>query len=289
MSNAREIARALNGKNSGNSWICCCPAHDDNSPSLSIRDGDGGRLLLHCHVGCSFAEVLAALKNLGLISGKPEQNAQVQRQNIIQKINDKLDWSAKAEYIWQLAKPINGTIVEIYLLNRGCAFPACEDIRFLPPHKDGYPSMLARITDALTGKPISLHFTYIEHDGSGKAPVERPKSLLSGHRSKGGVVRLTYDDVIANGLGLAEGIETALTCVKSGWQTVWAAGNKSNVANFPILYGIEYLTIFADHDKAGLAAAKECAKRWIEAGREVKIVTPKTPEADWNDVYQEAL
>ena len=286
---AAQIAYALSGKKSGNSWICRCPAHDDSSPSLSIRDGDKDKLLLDCHAGCSFEEVLSALKNLGLINGKPAQNIQVLRQPIIKESNDKLDWSTKAEYIWQLAKPINGTIAESYLLNRGCAIPVCDDIRFLPPYKGGYPSMLARITDAITGKPISLHFTYIEHDGIGKAPVDRPKNLLFGHCSKGGVIRLTYDDVVTNGLGLTEGIETALTCVKSGWEPVWAAGNKSNIANFPILDGIECLNIFADHDKAGLAGAKTCAKRWTEAGREVKIVMPKTPKADWNDVYQEAL
>jgi hypothetical protein len=37
---AAEVARRLKGKRSGKFWICCCPAHDDRSPSLSIWDGD---------------------------------------------------------------------------------------------------------------------------------------------------------------------------------------------------------------------------------------------------------
>lgn len=39
----------------------CCPAHDDQHPSLSIREGDDGRILLHCWAGCKTADVLAAL------------------------------------------------------------------------------------------------------------------------------------------------------------------------------------------------------------------------------------
>ena len=37
-----------------------CPAHDDRSPSLAIKD-DGGRLLLHCFGGCQTIDVLGAI------------------------------------------------------------------------------------------------------------------------------------------------------------------------------------------------------------------------------------
>lgn len=42
-------------------WIACCPAHEDNSPSLSIRELDDGRVLLHCFAGCDAIDVLASL------------------------------------------------------------------------------------------------------------------------------------------------------------------------------------------------------------------------------------
>lgn len=42
-------------------WMARCPAHDDRSPSLSVRQGDGGTVLLHCFGGCSAAEVVAAM------------------------------------------------------------------------------------------------------------------------------------------------------------------------------------------------------------------------------------
>jgi hypothetical protein len=41
-------------------WIACCPAHNDQSPSLSIRQLDD-RVLLHDFGGCETSDVLAAL------------------------------------------------------------------------------------------------------------------------------------------------------------------------------------------------------------------------------------
>jgi len=43
------------------SWIACCPAHDDKSPSLAISEKDDGRILIHCFCGCSVHEVLDAV------------------------------------------------------------------------------------------------------------------------------------------------------------------------------------------------------------------------------------
>ncbi|MEL0097721.1 MAG: AAA family ATPase [Planctomycetaceae bacterium] len=48
-------------KEQGNGYIACCPAHDDQTPSLSIREADGGELLLRCHAGCKFEDIIAAL------------------------------------------------------------------------------------------------------------------------------------------------------------------------------------------------------------------------------------
>jgi 5S rRNA maturation endonuclease (ribonuclease M5) len=38
-----------------------CPAHEDRAPSLSVTEGDDGRVLLHCHAGCSTEAVTASL------------------------------------------------------------------------------------------------------------------------------------------------------------------------------------------------------------------------------------
>jgi hypothetical protein len=42
------------------SWVACCPAHEDKSPSLSIRE-EGDKVLVHCFAGCDVADVVAAV------------------------------------------------------------------------------------------------------------------------------------------------------------------------------------------------------------------------------------
>ena len=42
-------------------WIACCPAHADKSPSLTIRETDDGKVLLHCFTGCSALEIIDAV------------------------------------------------------------------------------------------------------------------------------------------------------------------------------------------------------------------------------------
>ena len=44
-----------------NRWMARCPAHEDRTPSLSIREGDDGRILLHCFAGCGACDVVDAL------------------------------------------------------------------------------------------------------------------------------------------------------------------------------------------------------------------------------------
>src|SRR5437660_11651863 len=66
---AVELAQALGGRWHGSYGMASCPAHDDKSPSLAIRDL-GGRLLVHCHAGCDQALVVDALCRRQLWPGK---------------------------------------------------------------------------------------------------------------------------------------------------------------------------------------------------------------------------
>ncbi len=51
-----RVKRTAPGK-----WIACCPAHEDRSPSLAVRELDDGRVLLHCFAGCSVEEIVGAV------------------------------------------------------------------------------------------------------------------------------------------------------------------------------------------------------------------------------------
>ena len=55
------ISRLQKVKGRNGSWTACCPAHEDRSPSLAIRETPDGRILLHCFGGCSTESVLGAI------------------------------------------------------------------------------------------------------------------------------------------------------------------------------------------------------------------------------------
>lgn len=56
------LASLLKARRAGRmKWVARCPAHDDRSPSLSISEGHGGRILLKCFAGCSTEAVLEKL------------------------------------------------------------------------------------------------------------------------------------------------------------------------------------------------------------------------------------
>ena len=195
-----------------------------------------------------------------------------------------LEWSDRAESIWRRTVPLRSTLGEVYLRHRGCVLtPMDSDLRFLPASDKHPPTLCARVTNAETNTPQTLHFTRLSRDGRGKAGSDCDKLLLAGHRKKGGVVRLWPDECVTHGLALAEGIESALAAAHL-FQPVWACVDAGNLAAFPVLAGIELLAIFADHDPAGLKAAKKCARRWADAGREVRIRAPLAPGADAADL-----
>ena len=48
-----------------NGWQTHCPAHGDENPSLSLNEGEGGKILVYCHAGCDQTEVIQALMDRG--------------------------------------------------------------------------------------------------------------------------------------------------------------------------------------------------------------------------------
>jgi hypothetical protein len=87
---------------------------------------------------------------------------------------------------------------------------------------------------------------------------------------------------VTRGLAIGEGVETCLAAAHS-MTPVWCLLDAGNLAAFPVLPGIESLTIFADADDAGMKAAVACAQRWA-AHAEVVTITPRQAGADIADL-----
>ena len=56
-----EVAQKFSAKKNGHGYVAHCPAHKDENASLSIDKGRQGNILIKCHAGCTFNEVVAAV------------------------------------------------------------------------------------------------------------------------------------------------------------------------------------------------------------------------------------
>jgi len=96
---AAEFAALVEGRAVGrNRFQARCPAHCDRSPSLSIANGQDGRILLHCFAGCATDEILAALKlsRRDLFQGPPPSPAQLAVLDATRKVAEQRRRAARA-------------------------------------------------------------------------------------------------------------------------------------------------------------------------------------------------
>lgn len=242
--------------------------------------GDALDLVRHLR-RCSTAEALAWARDY---LGQPEQPRAPERRPAPAPRPAEPDSTDAARRIWIDAVPAAGTPVETYLASRGLTLTADAPFRFHPAcrrEKEKLPAMVTLMSDPITAEPCGVHRTYLRPDGGGKIEHGKAKMMLG----RAGVIRLVPDDEVTLGLGIAEGIETALAITQlAGWSPIWACGSAGAIAKFPILAGVESLTIFCDLDDqgAGIKAAEACADRWREAGRSVAIAKPPRG-TDWHD------
>ena len=195
-----------------------------------------------------------------------------------------------AARIWKETYPIAGTAGEAYLRKRGIELAAVPDFGGLRWHPkcpwQGGPigCVVSRFTDTITGEPRGIH----------RRPIDGQKPRTLGPM-KDCVIRVWPDDMVTTGLVLGEGVESTLAAAcqithrGTLLQPAWAAGCADNMKRFPVLPGIEALTLLVDHDASGTGqdAAATCARRWLAAGREVIRLTPKVVGADFNDIIKQ--
>ena len=104
----------------------------------------------------------------------------------------------------------------------------------------------------------------------------------------GCAIKLSPDEDVTHRLAIGEGIETTLAGMMLGFCPAWTVGAAGGIKKFPVLAGIEALTIFVDADESetGQRSARECSARWTDAGREVVRIVPNCIGEDLADVAE---
>jgi hypothetical protein len=179
--------------------------------------------------------------------------------------DDSLGRTQAALQMWRETTPLGGTLGERYFVDhRRLDVRRLELAHVLRWHAQSC-CVVALMTDQATNKLTGIHRTFLNSDAS-----KRERKMLG----RKGCIRLSPDDQVTLGLGLVEGVEDGLAVLLSGWAPVWAASDAGALASFPVLAGIDVLTIFADADVAGIKAAQQCAAVWAIAGKAARISPP---------------
>jgi putative DNA primase/helicase len=255
-------------KDGRGSWICSqCGA------------GDGISLVMQ-KFGWDFREAARQIDTV--IGTSPAENAKPERSE-----RDKRDAMNK---LWRSGAPIQaGDPVARYLYARAglTQFPPClrtvASLRYAGERPSSHPAMIAMMT-APDGKATILHRTYLTADGR-KADVEAPRRMMPGSIAKGSAVRLAEPTDV---LGIAEGIETALSAAALFGVPCWAALTAGLLATWAPPEGMRRIIIFGDNDTgfAGQAAAYGLARRLWGADFTIDVEIPATSGLDWNDVHR---
>jgi hypothetical protein len=280
---ACEMTESLNGSWSRGKGMCVCPAHDDRSPSLSITLGRTA-ILFHCFAGCSNEEVIAALGRRGVRArdlfdgggGTPLAETQPRQ--------DGPDRNARR--VWAVSAPLRDSLAERYLSGRSIREFSSElrfdnqtplgprdRVRFLP-------AMIAAVRTDLG--VIAVHRSFLDPEGRGLARFPQPRRALGSLGT--GAVRLAppRDGV----LGLAEGIETALSAMQLFQVPCWATLGNERFGLVTIPEGVRELHLFLDHDAGGDLAEARARGAYVFGNRRFVARRPDEFGYDWNDVLQ---
>jgi len=163
----------------------------------------------------------------------------------------------------------------------------CDSVFYKDKDDEGsrrFPAMLALVRGP-DGEVVNLHRTYLG-DNARKADVPQPRKLLSASLPPGSAVRLAPCD--GDVLGIAEGIETALSASILFGVPVWAALNAGGLEKWLPPDGVRKVFIFGDNDlmHRGQAAAHLLAHRLCVKNIEWSLHIPEVPGWDWNDVLR---
>lgn len=276
-----EIVERLGGVWHGAGGMCRCPAHDDRTPSLSVRVGDR-QLLFHCFAGCKTESVIRALGALRMLgpalpptgNNKPAATpADPGRRN-----------RGAAASLWAAARSIGNSPAEIYLRSRGLALEP-SDLRYHPraPYGRGVqaifrPAMLAAVRDE--SGLVAVHRTFLDSQSASLADLTIPKRALG--RLGQGAVRLGQPrDGI---LGWAEGIETAMAAILLTGTPCWATLGTERFARVALPATVTRLILFLDNDGGGRRAERLVREAQRGTGIELEARYPRAAGADWNDV-----
>jgi putative DNA primase/helicase len=193
----------------------------------------------------------------------------------------------KMRSLWTAARPLlrEGPDGQ-YLASRGLLlpdYPKCLRFTMDAPYdaERRHPAILALVRD-LRDQAINVHRLFITSHGT-KTTLSPSRKLMWGPCPPGSAIRLFP---VAEELGVAEGVETALAAAQIFGIPVWSVICAEGMARFTPPKGVKHVVIFADNDRSytGQSAAFTLARRVVcECGLAAHVELAPCLGGDWND------
>ncbi len=294
---AQNMTKVLGGHWHGSYGTARCPAHGDHEPSLSLRAGGDGEPVFNCFAGCDWRDIKDVLRARGLLPERgngraaPALRRRTPGVPKSQPVEVDVDQQQRMEFAcrkWHEAVPLMGSPADGYLRERALE-PGPDgwppSLRYHPALKHGptglvFRAMVAAVTHWPSRDVTAVHRTFLKVGGNGKAPVSTPKMAIGAIGA--GAVRLASAQPA---LGIAEGIETALSAMQLFEIPVWAAlGSRMDRVTLP--EQVVEIHIFGDNGGPGHEAAEKAAHVFTRQGRRVALRFPPLEYGDWNDALQ---
>jgi hypothetical protein len=281
-----SIVKRLGGTWKPGGGMCCCPAHADRHPSLSVRVGDHA-LLFKCFAGCNSRDVINEILRL-------DDNALHHVDKASQAstgMPPDLWRRQQALRIWDEARPLIGTPAETYLRRRRIALLP-RALRFHPRTPLGQgddvefrPAMIAALHDGGLhdeGRFIAIQRTFFDRDDARRARDLADPRMTLGRPERAAVMLGTATSI----LGLAEGVETAISAMILFGIPVWATLGSERLHQIAIPGRVSRLVLFPDNDVAGEIGVAQALESYAMPGRAIDIEFPPNGYKDWNDVLR---
>jgi putative DNA primase/helicase len=282
MNGLRALAQALGGDVAGSVILCPGPRHSprDRSLSVTLSSAARGGFIVFSHAGDDWRDCRAHV--LARLGRQPAEYQPPARRT------PPSDSGALARALWQEAVDPRGTVAQRYLEGRGLALFDDIALRVVRFHgacpwraengnTERRPAMLTAFRSIVDDRLVAIHRTLLSDDGR---KLDRRMLGPVGNAA----IKIDPDHDVERGLTICEGFETGVAGRILGFRPVWALGSAGAIADFPVLPGIEALTVLGETDDSGAnaKACRACGNRWTDADREILIATPRVA-GDIND------
>jgi putative DNA primase/helicase len=287
MTDLASIAKAAGGEMRGRQALIPGPGHSRHDRSLSLKVGEGGKIVWHSFAGDDPRAVWSYLRDLGAPDAKVEDRPQDSEAELRRAAHKR----SIAQTLWDRSHALWGTVAEAYLWQvRGVSHGVNElgDVRFLPSvHHQPYgqegptfPAMIGAIRQG-PGDLTGVHLTFLAPDGTGKADVSPSRKMIGQAKGGGVILRRPLGPVIVVG----EGIESTATASERLGLPGIASLSADGMRNLTIPEGVQAVIVACDLDphRVGQKAAADLITRLRKDGIDATLAPPPPSCRDWNE------